>query len=358
MKIGIVGLKNSGKSTIFSALTGVEIDLQTYKKTPNLATIKIPDNRLDQISQIFPDKNKINTTIDFTDIAETSDQSVKGFSTETINQLKYCDEILVVIRAFKDDTISSPIGKIDINLEYDTMKSDLIISDSLIIESRLQKLEKNIMKRKDENEIKEFEILQKCKECLDKNMFLNTTDFSPRDDKILRGFQFLTYKPIIFTINMDEEDIINESEIVNSLKIGEEIGKYNVIAISGKLEEEIMQLEEDEAKEFRDELGIKEPGIEKLIKTTYATLDLVSFFTIGDKEVRSWMIKKDTHAREAAGKIHTDFEKGFIKAEVVSWEQLIEHGSMTKCKEIGILRTEGKDYPVKDGDVIYFRFNI
>ncbi|MFC1724980.1 redox-regulated ATPase YchF [candidate division KSB1 bacterium] len=358
MKIGIVGLKNSGKSTIFSALTGAEVEVSGYKKTPNLALIKVPDIRLDKIAEIFPDKAKINSTIDFVDIVETAEVLGKGFSTDTINQLKYCDAILAVIRAFKEDTVPSPLGKIDIRTEYETVIADLIFSDIVIIEGRVSKLEKNLLKKKDENEIFECEVLKKCLNCLDQNRFLNTVDFSEREDKILRGFQFLTYKPVIFVINKCEEYLDKERRTGNGLEIGEEIRQYDIITICGKLEKEINELDDEDADEFRKELGVEEKSIDILIQSAYKTLNLISFFTIGNDEVRAWAINKGIHAKQAAGKIHTDFEKGFIKAEAVCWEDLIKYKSMGHCREEGVLRTEGKDYTVNDGDVILFKFNI
>jgi len=360
MKIGITGLKYSGKTTIFTALTGVEVGYKSYQKEPNRAVVKVPDERLDKIAEIYPEKEKKDALIDFVDIVEfiPADKPQKGFSTETINNLKYCDEILAVIRAFDNLSIPSPIGKIDINEEYHTLIADLLFSDNIIIENRLDKLEKNLQKRKDEEEKFEYEVLKKCLDCIESNKFLNTIDFSDREEKILRGFQFLTEKPIIFALNISEKDVQNSEKIIRGLTIGDEIKKYDVLALCGELEKEINQLNEDEKAEFIRELGIKKAGINRLIKSTYKTLDLISFFTVGENEVKAWTVKSGTPAVEAAGEIHTDIQKGFIKAEVVRWDELVEHRSMINCREKGILRTEGKNYQVQDGDVIYFKFNV
>ncbi len=358
MKIGITGLEASGKTTIFNALTGEKSNYSRSYKELNIASVKVPDWRLDRLYEMFKPKRKINATIEFVDIRgiEGIEESRKGFGTDIISNMKNCDALLPVIRLFEDDTIPHPEGSIDPVRDIDIVNTELMISDMDILESRIKKLEKLVGRKKDEGEKEELDLLLKCKACFDEEKPLREAEFNPEEEKLLRGFQFLTLKPLIYVLNIDERSISGADTLLIPIK--EKFKKKNceVIVFCGKIEEELSQMEDNDADEFRKEYNIEESAIKKLIRVSYDLLGLISFFTMVEKEVKSWTIPSGTRAKSAAGIIHTDMEKGFIKAEVIPVEELLKSGSISKCREKGILRLEGKDYIVQDGDFITFKF--
>jgi len=357
MKIGITGLMTSGKTTVFNGLTGETKDSYSFKES-NKAVVKVPDFRLDKLFELFRPQKKINTTIEFADVRgiEKIEGTNKGFSTDIIANLKICDALLAVVRVFKDDTIPHPETTINPLRDIDIINTELMVSDMTILEARVEKLERLVGRKKDEGEKEELDLLLKCKSILDNEIPLREAEFYQEEERLLRGFQFLTQKPLIYVLNIDEDSIPEAEEIINPLKEKCKKKYCDILSLCGKIEEELVRMENSEGEIFREEYGIKESAIKKLIRHSYDLLDLISFFTMVEKEVRSWTIPSGTPAKTAAGIIHTDMEKGFIKAEAIPVEKLIEIGSLAKCKEKGILRLEGKDYIVRDGDFITFKF--
>ena len=359
MKIGITGLKSSGKTTVFNALTGETTDYHTPQKESNIAIVKVPDKRLDSLFNLFHPQKKVNATIEFIDVRgiETGERVKKGLSTDVISNLKICDALLPVIRIFKEDTVVHPEGNIDIIRDIEIINTELMISDMDILESRVQKVERLVGRKKDEGEKEELDLLMKCKSFFDEEKPLREADFTSGEEKLLRGFQFLTQKPLIYVINIDENSIPGAENILIPVRKKYHTPCCEMISLCGKLEEELSRMEDEESEEFREEYGLKESAIRKLIRVSYDLFGLISFFTMVEKEVRSWTIPANTRAKSAAGAIHTDMEKGFIKAEVIPVADLIESGSTSKCREKGILKLEGKDYIVQDGDFITFKFS-
>ena len=346
MKVGLIGLEFAGKKTLFNLLTGKKSDTHSINKE-EVATVNVPDERIEFLEKFYNSKKKIYSQIEFHLLP-----SIKKESKETqkaLTEAKEVDMFGIVLRAFHDDNVFHPYNRIDPVLDYEIIKNELIFADLFLIETRLERLEKQMRAKKEEYLLKEKEILLKFKEQLENNEFLNKVDLREDELKIVRGFQFLTLKPIFTIINCDDTDLNKEFNIDKDIK---------GINISIKIESEIAELDEEERKIFLEDLGIKESSLNRLIRFTYDYGNLISFFTAGEKEIHSWQIKKGTTAVKAAGVIHSDFEKGFIRAEVISFEDLKKAGSEAAAKKEGLYRLEGKDYIVQDGDIIIFRFNI
>ncbi len=346
MKVGLIGLEFAGKKTLFNLLTGKKSDTHSINKE-EVATVNVPDERIEFLEKFYNSKKKIYSQIEFHLLP-----SIKKESKETqkaLTEAKEVDMFGVVLRAFHDDNVFHPYNRVDPALDYEIIKNELIFADLFLIETRLERLEKQMRAKKEEHLLKEKEILLKFKEQLENNEFLNKVKLREDELKIVRGFQFLTLKPIFTIINCDDTDLNKEFNIDKDIK---------GINISIKIESEIAELDEEERKIFLEDLGIKESSLNRLIRFTYDYGNLISFFTAGEKEIHSWQIKKGTTAVKAAGVIHSDFEKGFIRAEVISFEDLKKAGSEAAAKKEGLYRLEGKDYIVQDGDIIIFRFNI
>ncbi len=357
MKIGIIGLKQSGKTTIFNALTGQEAEtgFGANKLQVNMGNVKVPDKRLDTLTEIFNPKRKVNTTVEYVDVAGVEGEG--AIDPALVNQIKVTDALLVVVRAFHDDGVFHPFNSVDPMRDLQNLLEEFIISDQLIAENRLKRLEKVVQSTKNPHEKKEYEILLKIRDALENLTPLREIEFDHLEIKQIRGFQFLTLKPILVVFNTDEgEDGKKYLEKFKS-KFGEKEG-VKAVAISGKIEEEISRLEDEDKEMFMEEYGIETLARDLIIRESYSLLGLISFFTVGEDECRAWTIKEGTHAQQAAGAIHSDIERGFIRAEVVHYDDFVQEKSLTKCKEKGLLRLEGKDYIVKDGDIINFRFNV
>ena len=342
MQISIIGLNQSGKTTLFSALSG------KGKTSDGIATVKVPDERIDRLSEIFKPKKTTYATIEFKDIQIELDNS-GAFSTKTIGEIRNADALCIVIRSFKNDTVPHPSGTINPLRDFQEIEEELIITDLLQIEKRLDRLQ-----REGKQKGAEYNILKRLKETLDNGKALNQTRITDEDKRLISGFKFLTLKPFIVVINSDENNSIDDSSLIKYLA---ERG-YNYIMVFAKIEEEISQLNEGDQKAFMEDIGIKESIIGRLIKKSYEVVNLISFITAGEDEVKAWTIKKGSNAVEAAQKIHSDIARGFIRAEVVHYDDFIKEGSFKACKEKGLLRLEGKEYIVKDGDIINFRFNV
>jgi GTP-binding protein YchF len=362
MEIGIIGLPLSGKTVLFSALTGLTPQFShiSGKIEVHRGVVEVPDPRLDELTKIFKPKKQVNATIQYLEVGglEKDSGKGKGFDPQFLTLLKNTDALCVVIRMFEDKIFPHPLGSIDSVRDIQIIETEFILSDLGIVENRIQRLEKQIMKGKTEEDVKALDLMKKCQTLLEEEHPLREIDFSEQEEKEMRGYQFLSAKPVIFTINYGEQDIPQEGKILDKLKDLVSRKGVEITGLSAKVEMEISQLEADDKILFLEELGISEPASHKLIKKSYGLLGLISFFTVGDPECHAWTIKKNTPVQKAAGSVHSDLERGFIRAEVINYSDFTELKSMAKCREKGILRLEGKEYIVQDGDIVTVRFNV
>ena len=361
MQIGIIGLLFSGKSTLFSTLLAHQVNPEKgkHKHETERGIVKVPDIRLDKLKDIFGKEKQVNATIEFVKLSEIEKESHRGsgLPAQFLANIKTVDMVLHIVRAFNNDMYPHPDGSIDPDRDINYINSEFLLSDLGIIENRIDKLEKLIQKTQDEHDKKELAVLKKCKAFLDEEHPLRELELSENEELLIRGYQFLTQKKVLYVINISEEQITQSDEMIAQTRKLVTPG-CDLTVLSAEIEKEISQLEGEDAKAFLDDLQISEPAADKLIRLTYRLLDVHSFFTIGDTECRAWTIRKGANALKAAGVIHTDMEKGFIRAEVVSYNDLMELGSLQACREKGVLHLEGKEYVVKDGDILYIRFNI
>lgn len=360
MKIGIVGLAQSGKTTLFNALTGAHIETAAFsKENAHRAVVKVPDDRLEQLTDIFQPKKKTPATIEYIDLAGLSPAQEKvGFSDQFLGQIRLVDAILVLVRAFEDDSILHPLKTVDPLRDFKYIEAEFIISDLSIIENRMQRLSRQMKSKKSDADMRELTLLEKCKAFLENEKPLRQFEMSIDEEMIVRGYQFLTQKPLILVLNISETDIQHEEEKRATIPVTDLDSNSALLAISAQIEMEIGQLSDAEAVDFQKEIGIQQSAMDKLIRTSHDLLGLISFFTVGDDEVKAWTIRSNTKAPQAAGAVHTDFERGFIRAEVVHFDDFIQRKSLTRCKSDGVMHLEGKEYIVKDGDIINFRFAI
>jgi GTP-binding protein YchF len=359
VKIAIIGLSNTGKTTLFNALTGQNIETTVYPTTagePHLGMVKVPDARLDKLTEIFKPKKTTHATIEYIDYIGLTKGDMEQ-NKKVFDFIKDADAIVHVVRSFQDDGVLHPAGDIDPARDIGTAELELIFGDLELVEKRLEKMEQGIKRGKKPNEA-EKRLLMKCKENLEKEIALRDVRFSEEEQDTMRQLQFLSTKPEVVVLNIGEKDLNTDHAKNLQSTISNRFASLSVLTLCGKIEMEIAQLSSDEKKPFLDELGIDEPASNKLIHTCYAILGLISFLTVGEDEVRAWTIKKGLPAQKAAGKVHSDIERGFIRAEVISYEDFISSGSMHAARDKGLLRLEGKTYAVKDGDIINFRFNV
>ncbi|UCE40481.1 MAG: redox-regulated ATPase YchF [Candidatus Aminicenantes bacterium] len=356
MNFTLFGYPKSGKTTLFNLLTGANIDTSAFnsgKKEPNLRTCSVPDSRLDKIHTLYPDKKKIMAAIDYIDLAGMSYGEIKNEA--YLSHLRKADGLTHVVRGFEDERIPSLKGKIDPREDILSMEDELILADLVSAESRIEKLEKELKREKNPQGEKEKDLLERIRVHLEKGEGLRVVELTETEDKLVRSFAFLSQKPLLHMINVDEKDI---PAVETPEKFYPTPNKgTGVLVFCGKIEAEILELDDKEKEVFLEEYGLHQLSSPKFLKSSYDLLDVITFFTIGKQEVRAWAIKNTSTASSAAGTIHTDMEKGFIRAEVISWTQLVDFTSMQAAKENGAVRLEGKDYIVQDGDVIYFRFS-
>ncbi len=355
MNFALFGYPKTGKTTLFNLLTGAKIDVKSYedgKKEINRRTCPVPDARFEKIWDLYTEKAKITAAIDFIDLGGISFGDVKNSA--YLNYLRNADGLTHVVRGFTETQIPHPKGKINPEDDILSMEEELILSDLTSIESRLDKLHKELIRSKTPEGEQEKELLERLRSHLEEGRSIREISLSPTEEKFIRSFAFLSQKPILHMINVGEKDIPlieKPAEIYQSDK-----KDTAVLAFCGRIETEILELEEEEKEVFRSEYGLGELTAPKFLKTSYDVLRVITFFTIGKEEVKAWTVRKNTPALKAAGSIHSDIEKGFIRAEVIFWEELLQYGSFQAAKEKAAVRLEGKDYLVQDGDVIYFRF--
>lgn len=355
MNLTLFGYPRTGKTTLFNLLTGAAVEVKAYeagKKETNQRTCPLPDFRLDQVASLYPEKKKINAAVEIVDLGGISFGEVK--ESVYLSSLRQADGLVHVIRGFIDPQIPHPKGRINVREDLAFMEEEILLADLVTVTSRLDKLEKDLRKSKDPEGEKEKELLLRLRSALEEGKPLRALGLTPTEEKKIRSFAFLSQKPLIHMVNVDETDIpLIESprEICPAPGPGTE-----VLAFCGKVEAEILELEPEEKSLFLAEYGLKELSSEKFYRTLPSVLGVISFFTIGKEEVRAWIIPKNFEASQAAGAIHSDIERGFIRAEVIAWDKLLEFGSWQGAKERGAIRLEGRDYRVQDGDVIYFRF--
>ncbi|MDI6715508.1 MAG: redox-regulated ATPase YchF [Actinomycetota bacterium] len=349
MKVGIVGLAKSGKTTVFNALTGSSAQTGTFgAQKANLAVIKVPDKRVDYLASIFNPRKMVYAEISFVDVPGPSDETKGSLGgTKNIDMIKGVDTLAVVVRAFMDESFLLE-ETVDPLRDFRAVESELMVIDLIMLEKKLERLEKEGKRGI------EHDLVKRCKDSLDKEKPLRLLDFNEAELKLLSGFQLLSLKPLLILANTGE---IRSADLA-PLKDFAKKQQTPVIDFCGAIEMELSEMSEDEQREFLFELGIGESARDRFIRAAYELSNLISFLTVGEDEVRAWSIKKGALAPQAGGKVHSDIERGFIRAEVVSYEDFVNYNSLSKAKEAGKVRLEGKQYVVKDGDIINFRFNV
>lgn len=354
MKTAIIGLPMTGKTSLFTILTGVHQETRIGSTAVRTGVAKVPDRRLDELARIFEPPKITHATVEYLDMPSISKENLRDPA--YVASLRVADAFAHVLRVFDDETVPHEKGSVDPLRDLEDVEVELVLSDLVVVEKRLERLEKDRKKIKDPNLDREFALLEKCKALLEADTPLRQLELDAEDEKRIRGFQFLSQKPILYVLNIGERDVprLHEIEAEWRVKLGNR-AHTAVTAVCGKIEAELAELPPEDAGEYLASYGLKESGLVRLISASYALLGLMSFLTAGETEVRAWTIPMESTAVKAAGAIHSDFEKKFIRAEVVNWKNLVDLGGYPGVREKGLLRLEGKEYIVKDGDVLVIR---
>lgn len=364
LKAGIVGLPNVGKSTLFNAITKQNILASNYPFAtiePNVGVVIVPDERLDFLNTLYQPKSLVPTAFEFTDIAGLvkGASNGEGLGNKFLSHIREVDAICEVVRCFEDSNITHVEGVVDPIRDIEIINIELILADLEVVENRLNRIGKKAIMSKDKDTLKEVEFLNKVKDSLLKNEAIRCLELNEDELEISKPFNFLTQKPIIYMANISEVDLSNNgNSYVDKVRDYASIEGAEVVVVCAKIESELAELSDEDKALFLEDLGIQTSGLDQLIKATYSLLGLATYFTAGSDECRAWTFKRGMKAPQCAGIIHTDFERGFIRAEVMSFEDLKNYGSELKVKEAGRMRLEGKEYTMSDGDICYFRFNV
>lgn len=365
VQIAIIGLPMSGKTTVFNALTGARARTGGFfSGDANVAVVQVPDPRLEELAAIFKPKKVVHATVEYVDAGGVVKGTTKseGISGRLLNQISKADALLNVVRAFRDESVPHPEGSVDAARDVATMELELAYSDLAIIERRMERLKESVHKVKPlerETGEREMELLSRLKKGLEMEIPIRAQSLNDDEQQAIRAFQFLTAKPLLHALNLDEEQLPRAEELLEQVSHGHDAERTGFTALAGKVEAEVAELEPEERRQFLEAMGIEEPGVDRVIALSYRLLDYVSFLTVGPDEVRAWTIRRGTPAQQAAGTIHSDLERGFIRAEVVRYDDLMRvGGSMAEARKHGLLRLEGKQYPVQDGDIINVLFNV
>ncbi len=360
MQIGLIGLQGSGKTKLFNTLAGIEENPdQPRRNEAQIEVVKVPDERLDKLTEMFNPKKKVNATIEVYDFPglQTADDGKVKITSQFLQNVRNNDALFHVVRQFDNPAVPHPLNRIDPLADIEFLETEFLLTDMEFLERHKERLEKDIKKIKDDNLKREIPVIEKCAAHLEEEKPLRTLELSRDELKMLSGYQLLTLKPMAVAINFDESSIDKVDDVVKKVQDAVKESAIKVIPFFAEIEYEMSQLNEEDRAVFMEDYGIKESALSKILRTSYELLGLQSFFTVGEDECRAWTIKKGYTAQQAAGVIHTDFFNRFIRAEVVGYEDFVKYGSFASCKEAGVWRLEGKEYIVNDGDILNIRHN-